>query len=87
MSIAYMSERVHAADHPLSQKVKPSVPVRLCQLEKPLAPSHRFAVATNFLRVTRVQLSPLKSPKYLFHVALTNEKLFANFADGFLFFM
>jgi len=66
-----MSERVHAADHPLSQKVKPSVPVRLCQLEKPLSPSHRFAVATIFLRVTGVQLPPLKTQKYLFHVALT----------------
>lgn len=32
------------------------------------------AVATNFLRVTMVQLPPPKSPKNLFYVALTDKK-------------
>ena len=54
--------RAHSAASPLSQKVTLGVPVRL------QAPSRRLAVATNFLRVTGVQLQPLKSQKNLFHV-------------------
>ena len=45
----------------------------------------RLAVATNFLRVTRVQLTPLKSRKYLFHVAFTcRRKLHIACGDFFL---
>ena len=70
--------RAHSAASPLSQKVTLGVPVRL------QAPSRRLAVATNFLRVTGVQLQPLKSQKNLFHVNETRRSKLCIACSDFL---